>query len=183
MERPGPGQELLRGRSEEIGRRAQSLAQRLLARHPAHIDSHTAEIVASRERELAIQKYLERRKAGLANDLYSKEPGITLYLTEEGKEEIVKVGKEKKFDVYFKQYVEMAPGTVLTEFPTGVFAASPPSLFFAAETVVAKKRLTEKGKKRFTLQNESVVRVEGKHGELWQNPHYNWDGSKKRLTS
>lgn len=182
MERPGPVPpwEILQGRSEEIGRRAELNAKNLFERNSAFIDPRTGEIVAEREKELAVQKYLEKRKAGLANDLNSKEPGMTLCVTQEGKERLEKIGKRRKFDVTFRQTVETRPDEYLVEFPTGIFAETFLEGFFAAETYQAKKHgAFESTKKRFNLRNEFIIRIEGKHGELWQNPNFNWDGSKK----
>ncbi len=37
--------------------------------------------------------------------------------------------------------------------------------------------------KPFALDYEDVVRVEGDADELWQNVHYNWDGTSKEPSS
>lgn len=171
MERHGPSQELLKGKSDEVARRARATAERILRRNNFLIDHNTSDAIAENEEALARQKYLEKRATGLANDFHSKEPGITIYLTREGKLILETIGKRQKFNTPFEPSPELPfPNKFSVEFPTGIFSAPPEQwVFFAAERT----------KKRFMLSKDLVVRIEGKHGELWQNPNFNWDGILK----
>lgn len=172
MERLGSYE--LEGRLEKVVKRAKSTTGRLLSRHPDLISSKKAKKIIDMEAKFAMDGYLIRRKAGLANDGYSKEPGMSIFLTEEGRERLEKIGRRKHFDVNSKDFEGMKKGTAFVDFPNGVFAMPDEGALFSATT-------TKEGhtRKQFYLPYKSIIRVEGKTGELWQNKAFNWDGSKK----
>lgn len=172
------GSVLLEGKLAQVVKRTRESTKKLLYRHTDEIDFKIVDGIADKEGLLAMNRYIERRKAGLANDSHSKEPGIRIFLTEEGQKEIAKQARFRKFNADLKKFPEMVPGIVFTELPKGIYAESLPEIFFAAESGKDDK-LFEKAKKRFFLNSEHVVRVEGYKGELWQNKAFNWGGSKK----
>jgi hypothetical protein len=170
MERLNPSPEFLRGNSVEVGKRAEGHVRRLLSKYQDLVDPQVVNSIAEREKNQATQRYLERRAAGLANDSYSKGEGITLYLI--FSEEESKAFKNLRLNKKAKKVDGMVRGVFTVDFPHGTFAMPDEGASFTPN----KARNPSGG---FYIPYPCVIRVEGRHGELWQNPDYNWDGSDK----
>lgn len=174
MERPSPQLDIFRGKVETIKNRARGIAERILERNSDLIEPDLASVIASREGHEAARKYLEKRKSGFANDGYSKGLGMTIYLTQEGKTKLEKIDKRKHLNISINLEKAMYGQSYSVEFSTGTFGMPDEGALFAGATTKAGR-----ARKIFYLEYEHVIRVEGKHGELWQNSNFELDGRKK----
>jgi|GEM_PF-4914310 len=163
--------QLLKGKSAEVGRRAENNAKNILL---VYLEPDQAESYASDYGSRKVFRYLERREVGLANDERSVSPGLTLFVTPDGSEVVAKLCAIKNYHVDEEHINAVNDNLVSIEFPAGIYETMDKGILFAATTTK-----TGRAVKFFTLPNEAVVRIEGSVGELWQNPKFNWEGARK----
>jgi hypothetical protein len=145
------------------------------------------EAILAAERERAETKYRAHREAGLANEEISQAPGLTALLRlrpDSG-------GRDKRvFDLIPDQPAFSSPsieqisevdentGLFALRLPEGVYHSDNFMHFLTKGNVWAGKIRGER-EDSFALFDFQVVRIEGDNGELWQNPGYTPDGTKR----
>jgi len=182
MERLAPRPELLVGRSTEVAEDAEQRARKLLGRHPTLVATEVVDLIAQRETSLALEEYGKRRLEGQANDNYSQQPGLTVYLTHQGSERVVEMCKREGYPITETQIEEVIPDLVALKLPRGVYGMGMGGAQFYQEASADWER-SNRADKPFALGYDDVVRIEGNANELWQNVNYNWDGTPKKTDS
>jgi len=143
--------------------------------------------ILAAEREKAAAKFIEEREAGLYNNETSEAPGLTAILRlrpdNEGRDrralDLVPVQPEFN-SPSIEDMGEIDENTRLfaLTLPEGVYHADNFMSFYAKGEVWGGK-IRGEGDDSFSLFPFQVVRIEGYSGELWQNPEYHPDGTKK----
>lgn len=131
----------------------------------------------------AAEHWKEGRFEGKSNDLASKTPGITIYLTTFGKDTAI----EKCYlegcpieEASIKQYDDDTWGIDLPE--GGYFQHTEEESSENDLNLFAKiPPPGQSAQGYFSLNPYNVIRIEGHgpEGTLWQNPRHNWDGTPK----
>lgn len=173
---PKPG--FLIGRSAEIAHQAEGKVRELLGRHLDIVSPGIVNIIAQREAASARQDYEQKRQEGRANDNYSQKPGITIYLTGEAKHILVEVLEESGRHIPEEHVEQTSENVWKLRFPRGVYNMGFGGASFYEEAAEDWER-TNEAEKPFSMPYDAVVRIEGDNDELWQNVHYNWDGTLK----
>ena len=182
MERFEPKPELLVGKSTEVAKGAEQRARELLGRHPSLVAKEVVDLIAQRESALALQEYGERRISGHANDNSSQQPGLTAYLTRQGRERVVEMCEREGYPIADTQIEEVTPDLVALRLPRGVYNMGMGGAQFYQEAR-ADWEQSYKADRPFTLAYNDVVRIEGNANELWQNVNYQWDETPKSTTA
>lgn len=178
MERLAPKPELLVGRSTEVAKGAEQRARELLGRHPSLVAGEVVDLIAQREASLALQEYGKRRLDGHANDNFSHQPGLTAYLTPQGRKRVVAMCEREGYAVPNTQIEEVTPDLVALRLPRGVYGMGMGGAQFYQEASSDWEQ-SNRAEKPFALGYDDVVRIEGDANELWQNVNYQWDGTPK----
>lgn len=178
MERLAPKPELLAGSSVEIARQVENRVRELLGRHADLVGPVLVDLIAQRESQSALQEYGKRRLEGHANDNWSHQPGITVYVTPEAKELMVKVFKREAYPVTEDQIEPVNPNMWAFRFPRGVYSMGMGGCQLYLEAAKDWYK-SNKAEKPFVLGYDDILRVEGDSNELWQNWNYQWDGNPR----
>jgi hypothetical protein len=177
-------QDFLKGNSVEVAKRAEYRAKTFLNRHSDLIFQETANLIAQKEYDSALNNYLTRRENGLANDEESEKPGIIIYVSPIEAKNILDY-VEKEYGPVKKDQVKVYSEKLSSlRFPKGVFYMVDGGLGggmcqFYREQTTEDTMVSGRMKYPFAAKQENIVRIEGKAGELWQNPDYRWDGTPK----
>src|SRR3989344_2161281 len=166
------------GKSQEVAIRAEQSAREFLGKHADLIGQTVIDIVAQRESALALDKYGQRRLEGHANDNWSRKPGITVYVTPDAKEAVVRVFERENYPVTQEQIEAVNPNTWAFRFPRGVYGMGMGGCQLYLEASEDWEK-SNKAEKPFVLGYNDIVRVEGDANELWQDVNYQWDGTPK----
>src|SRR3990172_2158458 len=121
MERLAPRPELLVGRSTEVAKGAEQKTRELLGRHQSLVAPEVVDLIAQRESALALQEYGKRRLDGHANDNSSQQPGLTAYLTPQGRERVVEMCEREGYTIPDTQIEEVTPDLLALRLPKGVY--------------------------------------------------------------
>ena len=179
-EQLSPRPDLLRGRAETVASETESKVRELLGRHKDLVAEGVTEQIVAREVSRARDEYAAKRLEGHANDNYSKTPGITIYMTGTAKEALAKVFEEGGYPVSDEQWKPLPNSVWEISFLTGTYGMGLGGCQFYQEADDDfYKGGRDKVRKPFSTPYDSIVRVEGKSGELWQNVNYAWDGVPK----
>ncbi len=153
--------------------------------------------IAAAEEEAAIEQYKLERQAGLHNDTKSLGNGLST---------IVKGGPKYRLEKHLDTLRDQArlpfplPGSYeeipdsdfdsplyRMRLPRGVFfmddAEDPRFIRFHTDGIVAYGNVMTPEGYRINANTYEVIRIEGDHGELWQNPTYTSDGQPRRLAT
>jgi hypothetical protein len=179
-------QEIVEHVGEAAARRVKEFLREYVGEGKPLSEEGLAEIVAA-EREKAAAVYRMQREAGLANDEVSQTPGLTALL----KLQPHSNGRDRRvFDLVpiqpefsspsIEEVKELDENTRLfaLSLPEGVYHVDNFMYFYTKGRVFAGEVRGERDDS-FALYPHQVVRVEGEGGELWQNPDYNPDGTKR----
>lgn len=178
MERFKPRPEFLVGRSAKVSSVAEKKVRKLLSGHSDLVSPETVDLIVQREVALALQDYGEKRLRGYANDDYSQQPGLTAYLTPQGRERVVEMCEREGYPIVDAQIEEVTTDLIVLRLPRGIYHMGGGGAQFYQEVNTDWKQLNE-ANKPFTLGYDDVVRIEGDANELWQNAYYQWDGTPK----
>lgn len=161
----------------EAGKSAAQAAIQFLDRHRGVLSSEQIRIIVRREKEIAEERYLESRGASRVNENFSRNPGMTLFVTTEGKNRAIVLCRDHDYPVSADQISSAPNGIWVLKFPKGIYIMSRGGAQFYQE---GNMRNLDRSKKPFVLDYDDVLRVEGDSGELWQNRDYDWDGRPKK---
>lgn len=178
-EQSTPKTNLLVGRLTEVVQYAEQKVRELLGRHPDLVAPVVVDLIAQKEATLASQEYFKRRVDGYENDDYSQQPGLTAYLTPQGRDEAIKMCEHQGYSIAGAQIEEITPNLIALRFPNGIYNTSGGGANFFLEASGGWGECTNTPDKPFFLDYNDVVRIEGDSNELWQNIDYNWDGTPK----
>lgn len=174
-----PRTEILKGSVNEVADNVEKTVREFLKKHEelGIITQKQVDKIAINERASAIGEYLTGRLEGREND-DSGGPGITIFVTEKGKEDVVKNCSDYGYPILPEQIRQISQNLWVLSFKRGIYYMG----FGGAQFFQEGEGPSQKGTvKPFTLYYSDVVRVETPDGHLWQNWDYNWDGTPKRI--
>ncbi len=182
----GPRLELLAGRSVRVAQEAEKTARDFLDRHTGLLSPAVSELIVRREASLALEGYTRRRAEGHENDISSRKPGITIFVTSAGKEYVVQGCERAGYPVRPEQIREVTPTVRALRFQTGIYFKGPAAVQFHQEAAPIFQNdqhgTCHAGNKPFAVGDGDLIRVEGDANELWQNSDYTWDGTLRVTT-
>lgn len=171
--------ELLFGKSVEVARRAEEEIRSILSKHKDLIPNKTVDLIAQRQAAAALIEYRERRIRGLANDDSSQEPGLTAYLTSQGRDRIVALCLSKGYPIPEKHFQEITQEVVALRLPKGIYEMGGGGCLFHQEADAVND---DNARKPFSAGYHEIVRIEGDANELWQNVNYTWKGTPRKAS-
>jgi hypothetical protein len=138
--------------------------------------------ILANEREEAVTELLAMRESGLSNDERSTSKGLTALIIE---------GTESFFTS--EEIREMLGGGYTLDdagqlgdlqlrtltLPEGFYEETAVGVRFSVRGYVDEIRVVGDRNDSFMIDHQNVVRVVGLEGDLWQNPRYNPDGTKR----
>lgn len=171
--------DLLVGATERVATDTEKRVRELLDRHQDLVAPGVAHQIIQREVSRATEEYGARRLEGHANDNFSKAPGMTIFMTDHAKASLVPIFEEAGYAVPAEQWQPSLNNTWSIAFPAGAYSMGMGGYSFYQEADPDLDSGKGSRRKPFSTPYDSIIRVEGKSGELWQNVHFNWDGTPK----
>jgi|GEM_PF-3574559 len=178
---PTDPEKFMRG-SEEAANQAVENAQEVLALLP----EGERQREETRLREEAINECKTARINGRANDLYSYDPGLKIYVNKTGLQEMIEKCRANNFPIAENDVKQIDQDTWEISLPRGSFTLSIQGIQFyknfeniEGKTVSRLIRDPRKYTEPFGLPSNRIKRIECDSGRLWQNPNYNWNLSHK----
>jgi hypothetical protein len=165
---------------ERADRAAESIRE-IIGNHEDLLGADLIEVIVQREYDKAYQEALDKRQRGELNDNCSLGAGLTVYMTSRGQEVLTRVSEEHGLPhADMLKAVEDKPGCFSLRLDEGVYSTGwgAVELYDKGEVDDASGVLSGEGIP-ISLGYTFIVRIEGDHGELWQNWSYNADGTVK----
>lgn len=138
--------------------------------------------ILANEREEEVAEFLAKREAGLANDERSTSKGLTARIIE----------WTEPFFTSEEVREMLAGGYILDDagqlgdlqlrtltLPEGFYEETVVGIRFSVRGYVDETRVVGNMKDSFMIDRQNVVRIVGFNGDLWQNPRYNPNGTKR----
>lgn len=136
------------------------------------------EIIAGELKKTEIDRKRGRLE-GCYNDTRCEEPGITCYLCFElARPFIAEVRDSTAYGISKDQFEPVNESLWKLSLPKGVYSID------EGKIVICEKDSQDTDFRfLFQIDCQTVVRIEGDKDYLWQNGHYNWDGSPSPLNN
>jgi hypothetical protein len=180
---PSAAEERTAKLAEKAGEEAANTANELLVRHIDLIGPTVIDFITGREFERASEAAKVARAEGRMNDNYSQAPGLTAFMTKSGFEGLSEAAKKDGKASYLSGYVaEMQPvdpgETVYSlRLPRGMYGMGFGGCTLYGEASAEGNQLHRD--RPFSMPYETVIRVEGDSGEIWQNADLQPDGTPR----
>jgi len=167
-------EELINGRSADVAKNTAKEIRELLSKHRDLVAQMIEDEIVRREVDAAVKKYRELREKGERNDNYSRAPGFTLYVTNNSKNQILKVCRDGGFPISDEQVKNVGEDLWSMRLPEGTYGAGGGGIQFY------QVGGSNPGELRYPFSTgyRNVVRIVGDSGELWQNSRLEWDGTE-----
>ena len=167
-----PSERILACGSREEVKSAIKKAREFLIPHLGTITPSQLHQIAHDEGALALENYKSKRYEGELFDLQSREPGISLFAPLETVEHIR--------NYYLLIHDIKLAGKVETQVNERLWKMDLKNGTYRLVARWVEVKVDADWKHQVIVENNQVVRIEGKSGELWQNKSYAWDGTPKK---
>lgn len=164
--------------AHKVCKRVASEVRELLERHSEFLGPELVRTISHREGIRAGNEYIHKLIEGRGNDNASKNPGVTIYLTDLGKIHLSGLLSREDYQISQDDLEDAGEHLTALRLPKGAYQAGGLGLRFQIEASDNWHDIAT-APYPFKLQYEHVVRIEGDSGELWQNDYYSVDGSPK----
>lgn len=171
--------------AREAGNKAVAAARPLLDRHPDLVSRAIVARVLAAEYKQAAKQVTTGRREGLLSDGASEAPGISVFFSRQGLENLRQAIEERgdrspHLAHYAASMRPVDPEATIYELalPEGSYLAAEPQIQLYGYAEMRDGEVT-RYQNPMLLASSGVIRIVGDHGEVWQNPAFQPDGTPK----